>query len=148
MQNRQLQHHIYTLRRYLTMNNIVLVIALVIAASWAWSSVEAVQRNYELQRQVDDKKRQLQLTRLQAENLQFEQNYYKSGEYLTLEAKRRLGLAEPGEKLLILPPNSSTAVAGDKAETSADAAIPANQTSPPPPFQQWMDFLFSAKPQD
>jgi len=147
MQNKQLRHLIYNTRRYMTMNNVVLVIALVIAAGWAWSSVEAVQRNYQLQREVDDKKRQAKLIKLQTENLQFEQNYYKSGEYLTLESKRRLGLAEPGEKLLILPPNSQAVIAADKAEASADAATPASQVLPPSPMQQWLSFLFAAKSQ-
>ena len=148
MQNRQIQRLIYTIRhRFMTMNNIVLAVAAVIAVSWALSSVQAVQRNYELQRTVDDKKRQEKLIELQADNLQFEQNYYKSNEYLTLEAKRRLGLAEPGEKVLVLPPNSAAVQAEDKAETTASAPVP-SETVPPPPFTQWMNFLFGAKPQD
>ena len=91
MQNRQLKRFIYHARyEYLTMNNIVLLIAALITVSWAWASVEAVQRNYVLQREVDDKRREQRLIELQTENLQFEQRYYKSREYLTLEAKRRL----------------------------------------------------------
>lgn len=131
--------------QYLTMNNIVLVVAALIVISWAWASVQAVQRNYQLQRDVDDKRRQLALTELQTKTLEFEQRYYESREYQTLEVKRRLGLAEPGEKVLILPPNSAAAKAADKnaaltTATPADAPVP-------PPFQQWMNFLFGGNRQ-
>ncbi|USN96702.1 MAG: septum formation initiator family protein [Candidatus Nomurabacteria bacterium] len=146
MQNRQIKRFIYTVRhQYMTMNNMVLAVAVVIAVGWAWSSVEAVQRNYQLQKEVNDKRRQAKLIELQTENLQFEQNYYKSNEYLTLEAKRRLGLVEPGEKVLILPANSASVVAEDQAEKNADTLLP-DDVPPPPPLTQWLDFLFGAKP--
>lgn len=144
MQNkqRQLKRLVYRIRHeYVTMNNVVLAIAAVIAVSWAWASVQAVQRNYVLQREVDDKRRQEKLVELQTENLQFEQRYYKSQEYLTLEAKRRLGLAEPGEKVIILPPNSDMAKAADT--TSSPASIMTTNTPEPSAFEQWMNFLFN-----
>ncbi len=141
MQNRKIQRLVYTIRhRYITMNNVVLVAAAAIAISWAWASVHAVQRNYALQQEVDDKHRQEQLIRLQTENLQYEQRYYQSREYQTLEVKRRLGLAEPGEKLLVLPPNTEAAKAADNEARSSTVAV--RTTTPPAPFQQWMDFLF------
>ena len=122
------------------MNNVVLAIAAVIAISWAWASVQAVQRNYQLQRDVDDKRRQLALTKLQTQTLEFEQRYYKSREYQTLEAKRRLGLAEPGERVLVLPPNTEQAKALDKPAATQVPTVAAND--PAPPFEQWMNFLF------
>jgi cell division protein FtsB len=144
MQNRQLKRFIYLARNeYMTMNNIVLAIAAVIAVSWAWSSVQAVQRNYQLQHEVDDKKRQAKLIELQTQNLKFEQRYYQSHEYLTLEAKRRLGLVDPGEKVLILPHNSDAVKAADAADLSNPNVFV--ETPPPAPLQQWIDFLFGAK---
>ncbi len=128
------------------MNNVVLAVAAVIAVSWAWASVQAVQRNYQLQREVDDKRRELALTKLQTDTLAYEQRYYKSREYQSLEAKRRLGLAEPGEKVLVLPPNSATAIAKDKAQQST-AQVAISDAPAPPPFQQWMDFLFGGNRQ-
>jgi hypothetical protein len=77
--SRNIKRFIYRARHeYLTLNNIVLAIAALIAVSWAWASVEAVQRNYALQREVDDKRRQQRLMELQTENLQYEQRYFKS----------------------------------------------------------------------
>lgn len=146
MQNRKLKRLIYQARhRYFTMNNVVLAVAAVISVSWAWASVQAVQRNYALQREVDDKRRQLRLIELETENLEYEQRYFKSREFQTLEAKRRLGLAEPGEKVLVLPANTAAAKAADVTESSVDTDI-VRAAPPPPPLQQWLDFLFGAKP--
>lgn len=144
MQNKQQQikRLIYHVRyEYVTMNNMVLAIAAVIAISWAWASVQAVQRNYELEKEVDDKKRQATLVQLQTDNLQFEQHYYQSREYQTLEAKRRLGLAEPGEKLLILAPNT-TAVKVESAQEDT-SSVATSELPAPPPLTQWLDFLFN-----
>lgn len=147
MQNRKLKRFIYHARhQYLTMNNIVLAVAALIAVSWAWSSVQAVQRNYQLQREVDDKRRQQSLMELQTETLAYEQRYYKSREYQTLEAKRRLGLAEPGEKVLVLPPNTEHAKALDKNEEQGSVSLASDEPAPPP-FQQWMNFLFGGNQQ-
>ena len=43
---------------YLTLNNVVVAAAALIALSWAWGSIESMQRNYELQQMVDQKKYQ------------------------------------------------------------------------------------------
>lgn len=143
MQNRQLKRFIYHVRhRYLTMNNAVIIIAAAIAVSWAWASVEVVQKNYALQREVDDKHRAQQLVELQTANLAFEQRYYKSPEYLSLEARERQGLADPGEHVLILPSNSPTAHAIDQ-DVPADTQRPVRTTaSEPSNLQQWVNFLF------
>jgi hypothetical protein len=108
--------------------------------------VLAVQRNYALQREVDDKRRQEQLIELQTDNLAYEQHYYQSREYQTLEVKRRLGLTEPGEKVLVLPPNSAAAKANDSADQASSSVIPA-ETQAPPPLQQWLNFLFGGNRQ-
>ena len=128
------------------MNNVVLAIAVIITVSWAWASVQAVQRNYALQREVDDKYRQQQLIELETETLRYEQRYYQSREYQALEAKRRLGLAEPGEKVLVLPPNSEAAKAFDQQGESTIVAVPAGAPAPPP-LEQWINFLFGGNRQ-
>ncbi len=141
MQHRQFQRFIYHAKhRYLTMNNAVIVAAAVIAVSWAWASVGVVQRNYALQREVDDKLRQKQLIELETQNLEYEQRYYKSSEYLSLEIKRRLGLAEPGEKVLVLPAN--TAAASKDAAAQSRSAGQEKLGTEPTNLQQWVNFLF------
>jgi len=132
---------IYHIRyRYLTMNNVVIGIALVIGAGWAWASVGVMQRNYMLQKEVDGRVRQQKLIELETQNLTYQQNYYKSAEYQELAVRERLGFANPGEKVLILPPNSEQAKNADiQMQQKKVSAAPVEQ---PSNLQQWMNFLF------
>lgn len=127
-------------RTYGTLNNIVITVALVVAASLVWGAISTMETNFAAQKSVDDLKRQEQLTQLQVDTLKFQQNYYKSDEYKDLAARQSLGLASPGEKVLVLPPNSPAVIAQDKqdAQKSTSAASPTAGMSN---FDQWMAFL-------
>jgi cell division protein FtsB len=133
---RRLYYHIR--HRYITMNNIVIAVAFFIGLSWAWGSIGMMQRNYALQKEVDAKARTLKLTELETQNLKYEQRYYQSSEYQELEVRKRLGLANPGEHVLILPPNSEQAKTADVIV----ADNPVRTVEPTSDFQQWMNFLF------
>jgi len=126
-------------RLYGTMNNVVVVVALVIAASWAWGSVTVMQRNFALQREGDEQRRQLQLNELQVATLKYQQNYYKSDEYKDLAARMYLGLANPGEKVLILPPNS--AAAKDDVLSDTQKVSRPVEGSSVSNLDQWLNFL-------
>lgn len=125
--------------RYFTLNNVVLLTAFVVAFGWAWGSVSMMQRNYTLQRKVDAKERQLVLTRLEVQTLEYEKRYHASSEYQELAARRDLGLANPGEKVIILPPNSSQAINYDTELDEQPAA--AASTVKPSNIEQWLTFL-------
>lgn len=125
--------------RYGTFNNVVILVALVIAASWVWGAVNTMQRNYGLQRDIDARKRQLELTRLEVATLEYQQNYYRSDEYRELAAREKLGLVAPGEKVLLLPPNSAEAKAADRQSAPSVAAD--DETAGKSNFEQWMSFL-------
>ena len=131
---RRLYRHL--LHRYGTLNNAVIAVAFLIAASWAWSSVGVMEKNYRLQQELDLDRQRLELVKLQVENLRFEQKYYQTNEYKELSVRQHLGLASPGEKVLILPANSAAAI-------QYGTAAP-QKTSPSPKksnFAQWMEFL-------
>lgn len=140
MKNINIRKTFYHLRyRYMTMNNVVVAVALIIGGSWAWGSIEVMQRNYGLQKELDAKLRQQKLVELQTQNLALQQRYYRSSEYQELAVRERLGLVNPGEKVLILPPN--TQAAKDADAVVADKSV---VTAPQPAsnFEQWMNFLF------
>lgn len=142
MKNTNIRRLIYHIRHnYLSMNNLVVVVAFLIAASWAWGSIGVLQKNYALQRVVDDKHRQAKLIELQTQNLAYEQRYYKSPEYQELAIRERTGLVRPGEKVLVLPPNSEAAKAVDAQN---DATIERSSATEPDNLQQWINFLFGA----
>ncbi len=141
MQKINIRKFIYHVRhKYLTFNNLVILTAFLIAAGWVWGSLQVMQRNYGLQKEVDQKRRELQLADLQKQSLQLQQRYYQTDEYRELAAREALGLVMPGEKLLILPANSQVAKDADKKPvTSSAAATPQDKTSN---MEQWLNFLF------
>ena len=130
---------IYHIRhKYVTLNNMVIVVAFIIAAGWVWGSLGMMQRNYSLQKDVDLKKRQLQLTQLQKDTMALQKNFYQTAEYQELAIRGSLGLVRPGEKALVLPANSQAAKNEDavKSTTQTSAAVqPSN-------LEQWVNFLF------
>ena len=135
---RKLYYHIK--HRYITMNNVVITIGLLIGAGWAWGSIGMMQRNYGLQKQVDSKQQEQQLADLEVQTLTYEQNYYKSTEYQDLAMRQHLGLVDPGENALILPPNSQAAKDADNAYVQKGTRI----IPPESDFQSWANFLFGA----
>ena len=138
MQNRKLHKLYYHVRhRYLTTNNVVMLVAFFVALSWTWGSIGVMERNYKLQADLSEKEKQLQLMQLETQTLKLQNKYYQSDEYKELEVRRRLGLVAPGEKVLILPPNSAKAKASTKEKTTPVESVPA-----PSNVEQWVNFLF------
>ena len=123
---------------YLTLNNAVIAVAFIIAFSWVWGSLGVMERNYMLQKEVDSKKRALQLAELTTSSLELEKRYYQTREYQELAVREDLGLVLPGEKVLVLPANS-------QAVKTADASSAAHMTQTAisvSNFRQWTNFLF------
>ncbi len=118
------------------MNNIVFAIALFIALSWTWNSIEAMQQNYELQQNVDRKRQQLILEQLQVDTLQLESRYYDTLEYQELAVRQRLGKGMPGEKVVIVPSTDSNEVPEENTSTT-----PVQVDN----LQEWMNFLFGTR---
>ncbi len=134
---RRLYYHIR--HNYFTLNNLVIAIAFLIAAGWVWGSLGVMQRNYDLQKELDYKKRQLQLAELQTSSLELEGRYYRTQEYQELAVRQHLGLVLPGESVLVLPPNTQAAKDADKV-VQTTASVPVQTSN----FNQWMNFLFGA----
>jgi cell division protein FtsB len=123
----------------LNLNNGILVVALMVAFSWVWSTIGAISRNFKLQQQVDDLKQQIAVQELKNKTAELQNKYYASDEFLELSAREHLNKAAPDEKQLILPPNTASSKDGPpqvKAET------PITERSN---FDQWMYFLFGGK---
>ena len=129
----------YRIRRdYLTLNNLVIAAAIIVAMSWAWGSIEAMQHNYELQRSIDSKRQQVEIEHLKVSLLEYESKYYQSEEYQELADRQRMGRGLPGERQLIVP---ST----DEATTDKTISSTVNTKQNDSNFQQWMNFLFGGR---
>ncbi len=139
MKHQNIRRLYYRVRhKFFTTNNLVIAVAAFIAISWAWGSVGVLERNYALQREIDDKQRLLTLTELEVQTSRFQQTYYKSDEYKELAVRERLGLVQPGERALVLPPNTPEATAFDEQENKRTVAT----STAPTNVEQWMNFLF------
>ena len=134
MNKLKLKRLIYRIQHdYLTLNNVVIAVAILIAMSWAWGSIESMQKNYELQRSIDNKRQQVEIEKLQVALLEYESKYYQSEEYQELTIRQRTGKGLPGEKQLI------TQSFEDSTPTQTLASSAKRTDSN---FQQWMNFLF------
>ena len=127
------------IKPYINVNNGVLFVAFLITVNWAWGTIDAIQSNFALQQQVDTLVQQNSYYSLQNQTLQYQQNYYKTDEYLELSARTWLNKASAGEKELILPPNTvSTPPEPDVAVTNKPITQQSN-------LEQWLYFLFGSK---
>lgn len=125
-------------KAHLNLNNGVLIVALLIAFSWVWSTIDAIQRNFKLQQQVDDLRQEIAVQELRNKTTEFQNKYYAGAEYQELSARERLNKAAPGEKVVILPPN--TVHSTDDQNAPAETPIVERSN-----FAQWMYFLFGKK---
>ncbi len=114
---------------------------LIVAISLMFNTLKVIQRNYELQQQVDQLTDEVGLIKVQNQNLKFNIEYYKTDAYLEVEAKRRFNLAESGEKVVLLPKD------GDLEPEVLETTIESIQESRPvhqENFEKWMTFLFGS----
>jgi cell division protein FtsB len=133
------RHVVNKLREHLTLNNGVLFVAVLIGATWAWSTIEAIQRNFKLQQQVDSLAQQIAVQELENKSQALQNQYYQSPEYLELSARERLNKAAPDEKLIMLPANTVQPISEEALQT-AETPIQSRSN-----FAQWMYFLFGKK---
>jgi cell division protein FtsB len=127
------------IRPHLTLNNGVLAVAILIGTTWAWSTVEAIQKNFKLQQQVDALTQEIALQELENKSQALQNQYYQTDEYLELSARERLNKAAPGERLILLPPNT-VAVNTEAPLLGGETPIGSRSN-----FDQWMYFLFGDK---
>ena len=129
---------------YLTSNSLVIAVAVFIALSWTWGSIGRMQQNYELQKQVTYKTQQRELAQLEVENLQYQQNYFKTDEYKELAVRTALGYGLPGEKVLIIPEDNTKAPSPPTDSIESSSRQSSNTSTEPKAsnFSQWINFFF------
>ncbi len=116
----------------------VLFVCLVLLISW--SGIKAIQTNYGLQKQISALKQQNAVQKLQNDNLALQNQYYNSDQYLELSARQNFGLANAGEKEVIVPKSvalSYTVEPPADKSSEASAKQPAYQRH----FESWVDFF-------
>jgi cell division protein FtsL len=116
------------------------IVFVVIVLLITWSGVKAVQTNYGLQKQISALKQQNQLQELENNNLDLQNQYYSTNQYLELSARQNFGLGLPGENEVVVPPKVALAYTVDvPTQTDPTASIkqPAYQSN----LQSWVNFF-------
>ncbi len=72
-----------------------------------YSSARAIQTNYALQKQLEQLRQENEVTKLENANIKLRNQYYNTPQYLDVAARQNLGLAAPGETVLLVPKESA-----------------------------------------
>jgi cell division protein FtsB len=116
------------------------IVFVIIVLLISWSGVKAIQSNYALQKQVVAIGQQNSLQQLQNNNLKLQNEYYNSNQYLELSARQNFGLADSGEKEIVVPSsvalNYAPALPTTKTVT-ASSVQPKSQKN----VQAWVNFF-------
>ena len=83
--------------------NSIFVGFLLIALMITYATIHQIDRNYQLQLQVDATDDQIGFLETEIETLRQEIEFYQTEYYIEMESKRRTGLSLKPEKVLIIP---------------------------------------------
>lgn len=125
-----------------------LLVFAVLVALVTWSGAKAIQTNYTLQRQIYELQKANEVKRLENANIELTNEYYKTSQYLEVTARQNLGLAAPGETVLLVPKDVAMAhtvamPTEETKETSAES-LPFWQRN----FRAWTDFFLNRRSTD
>lgn len=116
------------------------VLFVVVVLLVSWSGVKAIDANFSLQKQITALQQQNDLQQLENSNLQLQNTYYNSNQYLELSARQNFGLAQPGEKELLVPQTVAMSYIAPTPKASQQARVgklPFYQRN----WQAWADFF-------
>jgi cell division protein FtsB len=119
-----------------------LLIFLLVALAITWSGTKAIQRNYELQKQISELRQENEVRGLENNNIKLQNQYLNTDQYLELKARQDFGLGQAGETLVLVP--KSVALSYVDRLKDAKGSVPTPESRRPMyqrNFQAWMDFF-------
>ena len=123
---------------FFSVENIVLIIAIAMCLMWTYQSIEAMSRNWELVEKLNMNNKTLELTKIEVEMAQLENEYYNSDEFKELNARRYANKQLSGEQMVYLPEN--TEVAKNKHAKVEPEIVKASEKELSN-FEKWMAYL-------
>ena len=108
--------------------------------------VKTIQTNYELQKRVAVLEEQNKVLKLQNENTALKNKYFETDKYLELAARQSLGLAAPGEKVLLISKEVALKYVDQKLFEKIILQPPVDKRSKiVRNFHEWRDFLLGRR---
>lgn len=126
----------FRVRHELSIENVVLILAILLGAIWTFQSIQAMSRNWELSERLATERKNLELIEIEVETAELENEYYKTDEYKELAARKYLDKKFAGENMVVMPENSEVAV--NKHKTVVEEVKEKEYSN----FEKWMKFLF------
>jgi len=135
-------------RQLADVRNIALYIFGIIVLAIAWSGARTVQNNYQLQKQIAALQQQNSVLHLQNNNTYLQNQFYDTEVYQELSARQNLGLAAPGEQVLLVPKSVAMkyvdpALADNRDNNTASPID--NRPGYTKHIEAWRDFLLGRK---
>ena len=123
---------------FLTIENVVLVIAVIFCLRLTYGSIESMNKNWELSENLRAAQKNLELKKIEVEMAELENAYYETDEYKELAARKFANKQLDGEKMVYMPENTEEAKnkhANDVVEETTEKKEYSN-------FEQWMMYLW------
>ena len=122
---------------FFTVENVVLILAIVLCLTWTYQSIVAMSRNWELSERLTTERKTLELLSLEVEAAGLQNEYYKTEEYQELMARKTLDKKMAGENMVVMPENSE--YAKDKHKQPKKSILEETDRTN---FEKWLMFLF------
>ena len=120
---------------FFSLSSIVEIIALVICLWFAFGTINAMSRNWQLKQKLQERKIEQARLEIEVEKLKLEQQYYQTEEYRELLARSKGGRMAEGETMVVLPRNSEEARMKHYESSVTTVQEKSN-------FEKWLDLLF------
>ena len=123
---------------FLTIENVILIIAILLCLSWTYRSIEAMNRNWELSEELRMAHKNLELKKIETEMAELENAYFETDEYKELAARKFANKQLEGENMVYLPENSEEA----KNKHSDEVVKVEEEKKEYSNFEKWMMYLW------
>lgn len=108
----------------------------------SWSAVKSIQTNYDLQKKVVRLQQEIIVKQLENQNLELQNQYLETDQFLELAVRRQFGKAEAGEIVYLVPSDVAKKYA---PKIESEQTVKTKQKSKPY-YQQnvedWVNFFF------
>lgn len=124
---------------FLTVENVVFVVAVLMCLTWTYQSIKAMTRNFELTERLNKERKSLELLAVEVEAAELENEYVKSDEYQELLARKNANKQLPGEYMVYLPENS------EEAKNKHKVVVEKKEEKDYSNFEKWMMYLMPSR---
>ena len=143
--NQKIERYIQATKRYIMslrdVRNVGTLAFVVLVLLVSWSGLNVIQSNFILEKKMAELARANDLKKLANDNLRLSNKYYETNQYLEITARQNLGMALPGETILLVP--KEVAMRYTKPMPDAEKTVITEKKVPfwERNFESWINFF-------